>query len=156
MLEAALIEDQYESEAEYFHAISQWDHPQLQLKMAQGYIERLLKRNDTRTAWQIFELCHARSEGKFQLISGKAVMDLSNHAYSRNHYELAVEHLGHFEADFPKHPGLKDALYLAAQIYCSHLNDFEQARVFLDTIQERFPDAPQEERYQKLSDLLVT
>lgn len=156
MLEAALKEDEYESEAEYFHRISQWDNPSLLFKMAQGYIERLLKRKDIRTAWHIFEHCHSRSAGKFQLISGKSVMQLCRHAYSNDHAKLAVEQLGHFEKDFPKHPGLQDALYLAVQICCADLNDFKQGRIYLRTIKEKFPDAPQEERYQTLHDLLVT
>ena len=156
MLEAELIKDNYESEAEYFHAISEWDHPMLLFKMAQGYIDRLLKRNNTNTAWQVFEHCHSRSDGKFQLKSGKSVMDLCQHAYSRDHKKLAVEQLGHFGIDFPKHPRLKDALYLVAQICCADLDDFEQARSHLGTIEKRFPNAPQEERYKTLNDLLVT
>lgn len=156
MLEAALQENEYQSEAEYFHRISEWDNPLLLLKMAQGYIDRLLKSNDMHTAWQIFESCHNRSQGKFQLSSGKSVIDLCKHAYSRDHSKIAVAHLGHFQKDFPKHPGLKDALYLAVQICCEDLNDFEQGRVYLRAIKEKFPNAPQEERYQTLSDLLVT
>jgi len=155
-LEATLKKDNYESEAEYFHAISEWQHSILMLKMAQGYIERLLERNDTHRAWDIFELCHSRSDGKFQLLSGKTVMNLCEVAYKTNHYKLAVEQLSHFEKDFPNHPGLKDALYLAVQLCSANLNDFEQARIHLGSIEEKFPNAPQEERFQILSALLVT
>lgn len=156
MLDAVLKEDNFESETEYFDAISEWHYPLLMLRMAQSYIERLLERKDTHRAWQILELCHSRSEGKFQLPSGKAVMDLCKNAHSLNHAKLAVEHLGHFERDFPNHPGLKDALYLAVQICSTDLNDFEQARSYLQAIENKFPGAAQEERYQQLSDPLVT
>ena len=156
MLESALNEDEFESEADYFHSVSQWPNPILMLKMGQGYVERLLERNDAHRAWQIFGYCHDRSEGNFHLANGTTVIDLCEKAHRLNHYKLAVEQLGQFESDFPEHPRRKEALYLAVKICSSDLNDFEQARIHLRTIEEKFPDAPQEERYQKFSDLLMT
>lgn len=153
-LERRVRDDGYKTEADLFARLCGWDNVRLAVKAGQGFIERLVAREDYRTTWNVLEFCYTANRNEYRLLSAGTVLELSARAETREQIEIMVYLLGRFEEDFPNHPRTGEALLIASQFYAHDLNDFEGAREIMARLHAEHPEIHASKTYQALSGIL--
>ncbi len=153
-LETRIQDDGYKTEADLFVHLRGWDNVRLAVKAGQGFIERLVAREDYRTTWHVLEFCYAANRNKYRLLVAGTVLELSARAETRKQIEIMVYLLGRFEEDFPNHPRTGEALLKASQFYAHDLDDFEGAREIMARLNVQYPEIHASKTYQALRGIL--
>ncbi len=135
MLESAIKNDRYNSEAFYYAELNEWKDPQLAWKTAQGYISRLIE-VDPEEAWRIYEEVIRSSNGDYKLGSGSTLLALAENANTVERKRITIESLSNFESDFPGHPKIRQA-YLTATDLCCETGNVEFARDLFHKVTHR-------------------
>ncbi len=155
LLEERLKKEKFETEADFFARISKWDKPLLAVKAGQGFVERLVKRGDFRTAWNVLEYCYVNNNHSYRLTSSNVILKLMASAETKLNKTIIVTLIEHFEEDFPDHPKRADALLAAARFTAEDLDDFERAREMLDQLHSKYPEIYSDKGYQALTVILA-
>ena len=155
MLEKRLRDDNFATEADLFARIRDWDNARLAVKAGQGFIERLIAKQDFRTTWNVLEFCYTANGNDYKLLSAEAVMKLSTNAETRSQKSIMVSILRHFEEDFPNHPQTAESLLTAARFTAHDLDDYDSARKMVTHLQATYPSIHTNKAYQALSSILI-
>ncbi len=153
MLTERMEEEAFHFETEYFDSVFSWDKPQLTVRMAEGYLERLLTAGNTRLALEVLEIA-LKAKPEFKLLSGDNVMVLADHADTEARRRICRELLGRFESDYPAHPRKGEALLVACRLSIVDLNDFDWARERFAHMKATYPEIRQHPKYESLSGIL--
>lgn len=154
LLEKRIQDDDYKTEAELFGQIRNWDNVRVAVKAGQGFIERLVARQDYQTCWNVLEFCYAANGNRYKLLSAATVLELCGRAETRNQVKIMITLLRQFEEDFPNHPQRADALLMASK-FCAHdLGDFESAREIMAHLRAQYPAIHADKTYQALQAIL--
>ncbi|MFP6808626.1 MAG: hypothetical protein VB957_15825 [Pseudomonadales bacterium] len=155
MLEHKIQSKDHKYEAEIFERIQQWNNSRLALKTGTGFIERLVKRGDFRTAWHVLEYCFEANGGSYRLQSSDTVQKLLLKVETRNQKLVIAALLYQFPDDFPNHPQTPKLLLRAAQISENDLDDFASARRTMASLRSEFPEHCDSEAFKKLASILT-
>ena len=155
LMEKRLRDDNFATEADLFARIRDWDNPRLAVKAGQGFIERLIAKQDFRTTWNVLEFCYTANGNDYKLLSAEAVIKLSTNAETRSQKSIMVSILRHFEEDFPNHPQTAESLLTAARFTAHDLDDFDSARKIVTHLQATYPSIHSNKAYQALSSILI-
>ncbi len=131
-LERRLKRHRYEQDSDYYQLLRELKDPTLLWRMAEGYIGRLMDHSVT-AAWEIFEALWSESGGKIRLASGTRSIALGRSASTRSQKQAAMNMLGRFESDYPKHPRTREALLMGADLACE-LGELATARELLSAV----------------------
>ena len=154
ILEKRIQDDEYQSEAELFDQLRNWDNVRLAVKAGQGFIERLVAAEDFRTCWNVLEFCYTANGNSYKLLSASSVLELSRRAETRNQVKIMVSILRRFEEDFANHPQRAEALLIASR-FCAHeLDDFETASEIMAHLHAQYPAIHADKTYQALQAIL--
>jgi len=154
LLEKRIQDENYRTEADLFDQLRNWDNVRLAVKAGQGFIERLVARQDYRTCWNVLEFCYSANGESYKLLSAATVLDLSERAETRDQVKIMITLLRQFEEDFPNHPQQAEALLMASR-FCAHdLDDFETAREIMAHLHTDYPAIHADKTYQALQAIL--
>jgi hypothetical protein len=154
LLEERLKKDKFSTEPDFFTRLSKWDKPLLAIKVGQGFTERLIKKGDYRTAWNVLEYCYPANNNKYRLTSSDAILKLMVNAETNLRKAIVVTLIHHFEEDFPDHPKRAEALLVAARYTAQDLDDFDRAREMMEHLYSNYPEIYSDKDYQALTMIL--
>ncbi|MCH7744064.1 MAG: hypothetical protein IIB71_15545 [Proteobacteria bacterium] len=155
LLQERLRDDKFMTEADLFARLRDWDNPRLAVKAGQGFIERLIAKQDFRTCWNVLEFCYTENLNDYKLVSAQSVLTLSAKAESRKQKSIMVSIIRHFEEDFPNHPKTAEILLNAARFIAHDLDDFDGARKIMTHLHATYPAIHSNKTYQTLSAILA-
>ena len=148
--------DNFASEDALWDIIHRWPSSKLAILAGQSYIDRLLKQQRSREAWDVLRYCFKHNENEYQLSNGDATLKMADTTSTSQEREICAELLRYFDKDFPAHPQASDALLRAVEIMLIDSDDTTSARKLLGHIRIKFPDSAKKRTYLKLAAAVAT
>jgi hypothetical protein len=138
-LEAHLKASRYQREGYYFNALMEWSSTALAVRAGVGYVDRLVVAGEVGRAWDVLVLCFNADRERVEIGQGATVFMLAAFPRLPEHNVILWHLLRNFEADFPRHPRLGEALLLAARVAYVDFHDRAGALECLARIQGVVP-----------------
>lgn len=148
--ESHLTADKFASEEALWKIIRSWSNTAFAVRVGQGFIERLIKANRLRDAWDVLIYCFDSNERQYRLASGNSTLQLTSAATNTRERLISAELLRFFDKDFPQHPETTAALLKAVELLIADAKDTAGAQKLLQNIRIKFPEAARTRVFQNL------